>query len=82
MKKVKKANSIKDRIDEECSKVSDKEIKEIASNYLTVDQVKNLLHFKNKQTVYNLVQSGKLKATKLTGKLLFDKDDLLKWINK
>jgi hypothetical protein len=82
LKKKRRINSLKNAIEEECVKVNGRDVHKLALNYYTVDQVKELLHFKNKQTVYNLVQSGDLLPTKITGKLLFDKKMINKRINK
>lgn len=55
---------------------------ELRENLLTVEEVKEIFRFKNKQTVYNLVYSKKLKSVKVTSRLMFHINDVKKLISE
>ena len=78
MKKL-KVNKIKNDIEKACE-VNDEAARELAAEFFNVDQVKEIFHFKNKQTVYNLAAKGKLPCIRITGKLLFRKKEIEKML--
>ena len=82
LKRKIKANDIKSDIEDECRKEHSAEIHKLAKTYLTVEHVRELLHFKSKQSIRNLVYKGKLKAIRISGKLLFRKNDIMRLIKR
>ena len=77
-----KVNDNKEVIEKRCHKLNDKEINKLAENYLTVDQVRQLLQYKSNQTIRNLAHKRILNVIKISGKLLFEKRDVLKRIKQ
>ena len=81
LKRKLKVNEAKLAIEAACMRNNKDEVNKLVSDYFDVNDVRRIFHYKNNQTIRNLVFQKKLTPIKVFGKLLFKKSEIEEILN-